>query len=113
MWTLPWPMFMALNPKPEALLCFKGHAGKGATCTVWPYKRNARCFIWGFYNWKSKLFTQDINCVPGVDPCLQTETRLPGPLMAAATPKPQKSRATNSRDERFRSGRFVALEVRE
>ncbi|CAO2608479.1 Disco-interacting protein 2 homolog A, partial [Lemmus lemmus] len=57
----------------------------------------------GYEKKRAKLLARYSPLIQGVDPCLQTETRLPGPLMAAATPKPQKSRATNSRDERFRS----------
>lgn len=51
-----------------------------------------------------KIFLQ--NCVAGVDPSLQAENRIPGPSQTtAAAPKQQKPRPTNSRDERFRSGR--------
>lgn len=46
------------------------------------------------------------NCISGVDPSLQAENRIPGSSQAtAAVPKQQKSRSTNSRDERFRSGK--------
>ncbi|NXB05502.1 DIP2A protein, partial [Cnemophilus loriae] len=42
--------------------------------------------------------------VSGVDPSLQAENRVPGSSQAtAAVSKQQKSRSTNSRDERFRS----------
>ncbi|NXP45499.1 DIP2A protein, partial [Heliornis fulica] len=45
-----------------------------------------------------------INCISGVDPSLQAENRVPGSSQATATvSKQQKSRSTNSRDERFRS----------
>jgi len=41
-----------------------------------------------------------------VDPSLQAENRVPGSSQAvAAVSKQQKSRSTNSRDERFRSGK--------
>ncbi|XP_051042896.1 disco-interacting protein 2 homolog A [Phodopus roborovskii] len=57
----------------------------------------------GYEKKRAKLLARYIPLIQGVDPCLQTENRIPGPLMTAAAPKPQKSRATNSRDERFRS----------
>ncbi|XP_028730100.1 disco-interacting protein 2 homolog A isoform X6 [Peromyscus leucopus] len=57
----------------------------------------------GYEKKRAKLLARYIPLIQGVDPCLQTENRIPGPLMTAATSKPQKSRATNSRDERFRS----------
>lgn len=57
----------------------------------------------GYEKKRAKLLARYIPLTQGVDPCLQTENRIPGPLLTAATAKQQKSRATNSRDERFRS----------
>nr|XP_038955009.1 disco-interacting protein 2 homolog A isoform X5 [Rattus norvegicus] len=56
----------------------------------------------GYEKKRAKLLARYIPLIQGVDPCLQTESRVPGPLLTAPTAKPQKPRA-NSRDERFRS----------
>ncbi|XP_004842618.1 disco-interacting protein 2 homolog A isoform X11 [Heterocephalus glaber] len=57
----------------------------------------------GYEKKRAKLLARYIPLIQGVDPCLQTENRLPGPSLTMAAPKAQKSRPTNSRDERFRS----------
>jgi hypothetical protein len=54
-------------------------------------------FIIGQAHCLHKIFPQTY--VLGADPCL--------PSLTTAAPKPQRSRPTNSRDERFRSGRVM------
>ncbi|XP_063080772.1 disco-interacting protein 2 homolog A isoform X7 [Cavia porcellus] len=57
----------------------------------------------GYEKKRAKLLARYIPLLQGVDPCLQAENRLSGPSLTTAALKPQKSRPTNSRDERFRS----------
>ncbi|XP_048202013.1 disco-interacting protein 2 homolog A isoform X4 [Perognathus longimembris pacificus] len=57
----------------------------------------------GYEKKRAKLLARCIPLIQGVDPCLQAENRIPGPSLSTAIPKPQRSRLTNSRDERFRS----------
>ncbi|XP_039768433.1 disco-interacting protein 2 homolog A isoform X3 [Ornithorhynchus anatinus] len=58
----------------------------------------------GYEKKRAKLLARYIPLIQGVDPSLQTENRIPGSSQAtAAASKQQKSRSTNSRDERFRS----------
>ncbi|XP_066856113.1 disco-interacting protein 2 homolog A isoform X7 [Anser cygnoides] len=58
----------------------------------------------GYEKKRAKLLARYIPLVQGVDPSLQAENRVPGTSQAtAAVSKQQKSRSTNSRDERFRS----------
>ncbi|XP_074766253.1 disco-interacting protein 2 homolog A isoform X6 [Athene noctua] len=58
----------------------------------------------GYEKKRAKLLARYIPLIQGVDPSLQTENRVPGSSQAtAAVSKQQKSRSTNSRDERFRS----------
>ncbi|XP_069887003.1 disco-interacting protein 2 homolog A-like isoform X3 [Dipodomys merriami] len=57
----------------------------------------------GYEKKRAKLLARCIPLIQGVDPCLQAETRISGPPLSTAAPKPQRSRLTNSRDERFRS----------
>lgn len=55
--------------------------------------------------WEPEFVLKE-NYISGVDPSLQAENRVPGTSQAtAAVSKQQKSRSTNSRDERFRSGK--------
>ncbi|XP_048724969.1 disco-interacting protein 2 homolog A isoform X6 [Caretta caretta] len=58
----------------------------------------------GYEKKRAKLLARYIPLIQGVDPSLQAENRIPGSSQAtAAVSKQQKSRSTNSRDERFRS----------
>ncbi|XP_069330974.1 disco-interacting protein 2 homolog A isoform X5 [Eulemur rufifrons] len=58
----------------------------------------------GYEKKRAKLLARYIPLIQGIDPSLQAENRTPGPSQTtAAAPKQQKSRPTNSRDERFRS----------
>uniref|UniRef100_A0A8C8YUG6 Disco interacting A n=1 Tax=Prolemur simus TaxID=1328070 RepID=A0A8C8YUG6_PROSS len=58
----------------------------------------------GYEKKRAKLLARYIPLIQGLDPSLQAENRTPGPSQTtAAAPKQQKSRPTNSRDERFRS----------
>ncbi|KAJ7407397.1 hypothetical protein BTVI_63346 [Pitangus sulphuratus] len=58
----------------------------------------------GYEKKRAKLLARYIPLIQGVDPSLQAENRVPGSSQAtAAVSKQQKSRSTNSRDERFRS----------
>ncbi|XP_009464451.1 PREDICTED: disco-interacting protein 2 homolog A [Nipponia nippon] len=58
----------------------------------------------GYEKKRAKLLARYIPLIQGVDPCLQAENRVPGSSQATtALSKQQKSRSTNSRDERFRS----------
>ncbi|KAM4889136.1 disco-interacting protein 2 homolog A isoform 4-T5 [Thomomys bottae] len=57
----------------------------------------------GYEKKRAKLLARCIPLIQGVDPCLQAENRIPGSSLSTAAPKPQRSRLTNSRDERFRS----------
>ncbi|XP_036243201.1 disco-interacting protein 2 homolog A isoform X4 [Molothrus ater] len=58
----------------------------------------------GYEKKRAKLLARYIPLIQGVDPSLQTENRVPGSSQATAgASKQQKSRSTNSRDERFRS----------
>ncbi|XP_030133783.1 disco-interacting protein 2 homolog A isoform X4 [Taeniopygia guttata] len=58
----------------------------------------------GYEKKRAKLLARYIPLIQGVDPSLQAENRVPGSSQATAgVSKQQKSRSTNSRDERFRS----------
>nr|XP_026649158.1 disco-interacting protein 2 homolog A isoform X5 [Zonotrichia albicollis] len=58
----------------------------------------------GYEKKRAKLLARYIPLIQGVDPSLQAENRVPGSSQATAgVAKQQKSRSTNSRDERFRS----------
>ncbi|XP_048164757.1 disco-interacting protein 2 homolog A isoform X4 [Corvus hawaiiensis] len=58
----------------------------------------------GYEKKRAKLLARYIPLIQGVDPSLQAENRVSGSSQAtAAVSKQQKSRSTNSRDERFRS----------
>ncbi|XP_054028555.1 disco-interacting protein 2 homolog A isoform X5 [Dryobates pubescens] len=58
----------------------------------------------GYEKKRAKLLARYIPLIQGVDPSLQADNRVPGSSQATtAVSKQQKSRSTNSRDERFRS----------
>ncbi|XP_062948399.1 disco-interacting protein 2 homolog A isoform X8 [Cynocephalus volans] len=58
----------------------------------------------GYEKKRAKLLARYVPLIQGVDPSLQAESRIPGPSQTTASaPQQQKSRSTNSRDERFRS----------
>ncbi|XP_078537556.1 disco-interacting protein 2 homolog A isoform X2 [Lissotriton helveticus] len=60
----------------------------------------------GYEKKRAKLLARYIPLIQGVDPSLQAENRIPGSTevtTSTAVSKHQKSRSTNSRDERFRS----------
>ncbi|XP_071471051.1 disco-interacting protein 2 homolog A isoform X5 [Marmota flaviventris] len=57
----------------------------------------------GYEKKRAKLLARYIPLIQGVDPCLQSENRVPGPSLTTAALQPQRSRPTTSRDERFRS----------
>uniref|UniRef100_A0A2K6F6Z9 Disco interacting A n=1 Tax=Propithecus coquereli TaxID=379532 RepID=A0A2K6F6Z9_PROCO len=58
----------------------------------------------GYEKKRAKLLARYIPLIQGIDSSLQAENRTPGPAQTTvAAPKQQKSRPTNSRDERFRS----------
>ncbi|KAM4897807.1 disco-interacting protein 2 homolog A isoform 1-T1 [Sylvia borin] len=58
----------------------------------------------GYEKKRAKLLARYIPLIQGVDPSLQAENRVSGSSQATAgVSKQQKSRSTNSRDERFRS----------
>uniref|UniRef100_A0A8C9QNQ9 DMAP1-binding domain-containing protein n=1 Tax=Spermophilus dauricus TaxID=99837 RepID=A0A8C9QNQ9_SPEDA len=57
----------------------------------------------GYEKKRAKLLARYIPLLQGVDPCLQSESRVPGPSLTTAALQPQRSRPTTARDERFRS----------
>ncbi|XP_077900964.1 disco-interacting protein 2 homolog A isoform X11 [Ictidomys tridecemlineatus] len=57
----------------------------------------------GYEKKRAKLLARYIPLIQGVDPCLQSESRVPGPSLTTAALQPQRSRPTTARDERFRS----------
>ncbi|KAM4863392.1 disco-interacting protein 2 homolog A isoform X9 [Urocitellus parryii] len=57
----------------------------------------------GYEKKRAKLLARYIPLIQGIDPCLQSESRVPGPSLTTAVLQPQRSRPTTARDERFRS----------